>query len=148
MSIWVIDASVAAKWFLPPSHEPFVNEALLILDRYAKGQIKLIVPDLFWAEFGNIFWKAIRQGRCSKSVAEAALASLKARNLPTLSSFKLLDAAFKIATAFDRTVYDSLYVALALESKGQLITADEKLANALAANFPVKWLGAINVSNP
>jgi predicted nucleic acid-binding protein len=32
-------------------------------------------------------------------------------------------------------------VALALVSKANLITADERLANALAAHLPVKWLG-------
>ena len=35
-------------------------------------------------------------------------------------------------------------VALAVESRAQLITADEKLANALAAHLPVKWLGALS----
>ncbi len=44
---------------------------------------------------------------------------------------------------FDRTVYDSLYVALAVDSKAELVTVDEKLANALAARLPVKWLGAL-----
>ena len=44
---------------------------------------------------------------------------------------------------YSRTVYDALYVALAMKSKSQLVTADEKLANALAAHLPVKWLGAI-----
>ena len=43
----------------------------------------------------------------------------------------------------DRTVYDSLYVALAVQSKSVMITADERLANALAAKLPVKWLGAL-----
>jgi hypothetical protein len=30
-----------------------------------------------------------------------------------------------------------------MQSKSDLITADERLANALAARFPVKWLGAL-----
>jgi predicted nucleic acid-binding protein len=30
-----------------------------------------------------------------------------------------------------------------MQSKSELITADERLANALAARFPVKWLGAL-----
>jgi predicted nucleic acid-binding protein len=40
-----------------------------------------------------------------------------------------------IAFAYDRSVYDCLYVALAVQSKTDLITADERLANALAARF-------------
>jgi predicted nucleic acid-binding protein len=48
-----------------------------------------------------------------------------------------------IATAFDRTVYASLYVALAAHSNAQLVTADDPLANSLVAHFPVKWLGAV-----
>ena len=43
-----------------------------------------------------------------------------------------------------RAVYDCLYVALAVQSKSDLVTADERLANALAARFPVKWLGAFS----
>jgi predicted nucleic acid-binding protein len=78
-----------------------------------------------------------------EAAAEAALGLLEEGSLVTVSSLTLLDQAFGIANTFDRTVYDSLYVALALESKGELITADEKLANALAARLPVKWLGAI-----
>jgi len=143
VSTSVVDASVAAKWFLPAKQEPLVDEALLLLNAYSAGQIQFVVPDLFWAEFGNILWKAVRQGRCSKRAGETAIASLKQRNLPTVSSSALLDLAFRIATAFDRTVYDCLYIALAVESNSQFITADERLANSVAAHLPVKWLGAI-----
>ena len=34
------------------------------------------------------------------------------------------------------------YVALAITSGRPLLTADEKLANALAAHFPIRWLGS------
>lgn len=143
MSAWVLDASVAAKWFLPRAGEPLVDEALSLLRRYADGLVQFLVPDLFWAEFANVLWKAVRQGRWTRSAAEAALAGMRRRNLPTAPSLELVDEAFAIATVFERSVYDSLYVALAIRSRAQLITADERLANALAAHLPVKWLGSL-----
>jgi len=140
---YVIDASVAAKWFLPSTGETLTAEALELLKSYAGGGVRFLVPDLFWAEFGNVLWKAVRLKRLpAQSAAEALRATLE-RNFPTVSSHELLDAAFTIASAFDRTVYDALYVALALNSNSQLVTADERLANALAAHLPVKWLGAV-----
>ena len=142
MTTVVLDATIAAKWFLPPGDEPFLDEALDLLDRYTKGDLRFIVPDLFWPEFGNILWKAMREGRCSRESAESALGEMRNRKLPTFSSLELLDNAFAIAAQFGRTVYDSVYVALAISSKAHMVTADERLANALAAYFPVNWLGA------
>jgi predicted nucleic acid-binding protein len=143
VSLIVVDANVAAKWFLPANGERLADEAFALLDKYVKQEIRFIVPDLFWVEFANVIWKAVRLGRSPKVSAGAALVSLTQRDFPTVPSLKLLDSAFQIATAFERTVYDCLYVALAVHSDAQLITADERLANSLAARFPVRWLGAI-----
>ena len=142
MSRIVVDASVAAKWLLPGAHEPLADEASQLLAQYADGSIQLIVPDLFWAEMGNLLWKAVRLKRWTVSDAKIGLASLSEYRFTSIPNQSLLDIAFAIATAFDRTVYDSLYVALAVSAKFQFVTADEKLANALAAHLPVKWLGA------
>jgi len=114
-----------------------------LLAGYAQGRFRFAVPDLFWAECTNILWKAVRQGRWTRSAAEEAMLALKGRSLPTTSSLDLLEEAFSIAVTFDRTVYDSLYVELALRFKAELVTADERLANALAAHLPVKWLGSV-----
>lgn len=139
----VLDASVAAKWFLPAANEPLSDEAFALLKRYTDGQIRFLVPDLFWAEFGNVLWKAVRQERCIQSSAELAITGLQERALPTIPSSQLLPEAYKLAVLYNRTVYDSLYVVAALVSKAQFVTADERLANALAAHLPVKWLGSL-----
>ena len=56
----VLDASVAAKWAVPSANEPLTLESLRLLERYTAGEINFIVPDVFWAEVGNVFWKGVR----------------------------------------------------------------------------------------
>lgn len=143
VSTYILDASVAAKWFLPSAAETYVEQAVRILEGYASGRIQLLVPDLFWSEAGNIFWTAARLGRMSRKSAKEATASLLAQHIPTSPSFPLLQPAFDIATSFNRTVYDAVYVALAVSHNRTLLTADERLATSLSAYFPVRWLGSL-----
>jgi predicted nucleic acid-binding protein len=138
----VLDASVAIKWAIPSALEPLTDESVRLLKRYIDGEIEFMVPDIFWAELGNVLWKGARQRRWLRTEAEVVMNEMKARDFTTVSSQALLPEAMTIAFAHDRAVYDCLYVALAVQAKSELITADERLANALAARFPVKWLGA------
>lgn len=141
MTAYVLDASVAAKWFLPSSGEPFSSEARLILIEHTAARCRLLVPDLFWPEVGNIFWKAVRQGRVQQPISEKAILALEQSGLTTVACLPLLKDAMSIARAFNRSVYDAIYVSLAIAAKAPFITADERLANALAARFPIRWLG-------
>lgn len=143
MNAYVLDASVAAKWMLPSEGEELHAEALTWLTRFTGGQLSLIVPDLFWIEVASLLWRAVRSARITKQEAQFAMSGLRERGLGTISSAGLIDDAFEIAIAYQRTVYDCLYVALAKQQETYLITADQKLVNALAAHLPVKWLGAI-----
>ncbi len=143
MSNYILDASVAAKWFLPAVNETCVAQSVDILDGYSAGRIQLLVPDLFWSEIGNIFWKAARLGRMPLKSAKDAVSSLTERDIPTAPSMPLIKAAFDIASTFNRTVYDAVYVALAVTRNRLLITADERLATSLSAYFPVRWLGSL-----
>ena len=143
MSVYVLDASVAVKWFLPTHDEPFAAQARQLLQEWADEIVTLLVPDLFFAEVANVLWKAVRARRCSLQEAEFSLARLEAAAIPSLSSLKLLEQAFAIAARHGRSLYDSLYVAMAAKSNAQLITADEKLVNALAGHYSIRWLGAL-----
>jgi predicted nucleic acid-binding protein len=140
---FVADVSVSAKWILRGPEERLVAQARHFLLQLVNGDIEILVPDLFWVELGNVLWKAVLAGRCTKTLAESGLRDLKEEGLLTVPSHSFIEAALEIAIAFDRTVYDSVYIALARDRNAQLITADEKLANAVAAQFPVRWLGAL-----
>ncbi|HEX4643221.1 MAG TPA: type II toxin-antitoxin system VapC family toxin [Candidatus Acidoferrales bacterium] len=142
MNLVVVDASVGAKWFLPEKDETLTDKAVGLLERYDAAEIRFVVPDLFYVEIASAIWKAVRVGRVSRAFGDQALALLIHRQFPSVPSPKLLDRAFQIAADYRRTVYECLYVSLAIDSQATLITADERLANALAAHFPVKWLGA------
>jgi predicted nucleic acid-binding protein len=143
VSLIVVDASVAVKWFLPESGEPLADQAVTLLDRFDRKEIQFVVPDLFHVEIASAIWKAVRVGRVSRAFGDQTLALLTQCEFATVPSLNLLDGAFQIASDYGRTVYDSLYVALAVKTQSQLITADERLANSLAARFPVKWLGFV-----
>jgi predicted nucleic acid-binding protein len=143
VSLVVVDASVAVKWFLPENGEALVSQALALLYGYDKEEVRFVVPDLFYVETASAIWKAVRVGRIPRAFGDQALVLLAQRKFPTVPSLKLLDKGFQIATDHGRTVYDCLYVALAVQTNAQLVTADERLANSLAARYPVKWLGAV-----
>ena len=144
MTALVLDASVAVKWAMPSAGEPLTEESLRLFDRYRDGEVDFVVPDVFWTEVGNVLWKGARRQRWSWDEAERVVADFRARDFATVPSQVLLTEALGIALTYDRSVYDCLYTALAVKAKTYLITADERLANALAAHLPVKWLGAIS----
>ena len=139
----VVDASVAAKWVLPPADEELVPQALGLLAQYEHGLIQFVVPDLFWAELGNILWKAVRHGRFSAFEAAEAADAMSKRAFPTLLSREVLSRALQLAISTGRTCYDCVYIALALHIGSEFVTADQRLANAVAASLPVKWLGVM-----
>ena len=138
----VLDASVAIKWALPSAKEDLTSESVHLLSRYLNSEVEFIVPDVFWAEIGNILWKGVRRKRWPSTDAEQMALEFKSREFQTVPSQILLPEALKLAFMYDRNIYDCLYVALAVESHSELITADERLVNSMAAHFPVKWLGA------
>lgn len=129
MSDYVVDASVAAKWFFPEEH----SESCQILH---SGNCRLFAPELIWSEVGNIFWKRFRRSEITAEEASQLAADFSRMPIETDSTHGLLEAAVEIALATSITVYDAMYVSAAIRRQCQLITADEKLGLALA-NAPL-----------
>jgi predicted nucleic acid-binding protein len=140
---YLVDASVGAKWCLPAADEPYVQEAEDLLESFKLSQVRLFVPDLFWTEVANALWKSVRRKKLSLDRAIESFSILREAGIATLPTASLLPEALNIAALCDRTVYDSVYMVLAVQSSTEMVTADERLARALAAYLPVKWLGVM-----
>ncbi len=121
---YVIDASVAIKWYLPEEHSIHAARLPLLA-------VSLHCPDLLFAETGNILWKYVLRSECSYSRAVAILKEMQALSIKVWDTHKLAREAFDIACCTKRSFYDSLYVALAVKNDSRLVTADLKLYNAL-----------------
>ena len=135
----VVDASVAIKWYLPEIHA----EAA---DRLLRSGRQLIAPDLIFPEVGNIAWKQVRAAQMTEADAVAVVRSLSHLSLLIYPSQPLITSAVQIGCRTDRTAYDSLYLALAVQEQTVLVTADTRLYNALQ-NTPyapyVLWIEAV-----
>lgn len=120
----VVDAGVAAKWYLP---EVYGQQALLLLN----SSFQLLAPDLLYSEIGNHLWKRITRKELSQNKGLEILTALESVPFQIGESKSLMSVAFDIACHTQRTLYDSLYLALALTTKSRFVTADLKLFDAL-----------------
>lgn len=124
MNRFVVDASIVIKWFIPEIH---AKEAVRLLRKEAE----LLCPDLLLIEIGNVLWKKSRSGEVSIDVANQILIDMQALPLQIYGSEILLNDAWAIANQYDRTFYDSLYLALAKIEKCSFVSADFKLYSAI-----------------
>ena len=79
-----------------------------------------------------------------KTAAEA-IDWLQALGIQTSPTRLLIGDAFTLAVTFSRTVYDALYLALAIASGRPLLTADERLANAVGARVTLRTAKGIQM---
>ena len=129
----VVDASVAAKWFFPEVHSAAAS-------RLRRGTEPMIAPAHFDAEIANIFWKRVRMGQLQTEQALRALAGLPRVVDSGFGLPGLVGRAFDIAVRFDRSIDDSLYVALAVQEGCEFVTADRRLYNGLREALPQTML--------
>ncbi len=136
---WVVDASVAMKWFV---QEVDSDNALALLDQVGP----LAAPDLLLAEVLNGLWRLKRKGKITLLEPENILRTLRGSIGHWRGLHELADQAAAISALLDHPVYDCFYLALAQNEGIQLITADmrllERLQETRLANLAVdlgKW---------
>lgn len=132
----VVDASVAIKWFVPEIHSDAAARLL-------EPGLSLCAPDLILAELGNVVWKKKRRGELTPEKASEILMAFIRFDVDIQPSDRLVPAALMLASALDRTVYDTLYLTLAIARDGVLITADRRFHLAVTESGLGSYIGWI-----
>lgn len=123
----VLDTSVVAKWFLK---EPGSDKADRYLDELTDGYSHVVVPSLLFYELAAVFWEQ-RQHGLGDTEARSLWAGLRALPLTVVSWEQLLPRALGLAFRRGISPCDAIFVLLARDVGGDLITADSELYGAI-----------------
>jgi predicted nucleic acid-binding protein len=142
---YVLDASVIIKWFIP---EIYWEQAIL-LQNYP--DLSLHAPDFAQLEYTSILSKKVRRKELQLNEANQIQELLLQMPVQMYSWQDLLLEAGQLAHETYRSVYDCLYLVLAKQLKGKMVTADKKLYLALKdserwSDF-LLWIEDINIES-
>ena len=127
MSGFVLDAAVAVAWLLKDEDDPVADVAMSRLaTEFA------LVPQLWHLEVHNVLVVAERRGRLGATGLEGGLRRLGELPIRT-DTEPNLGTALALARRRRLTVYDALYLELALRADAPLATVDRALADAAVA---------------
>ena len=122
---FVIDASVAIKWFV---EEDLSEAAVRLLDR----EEPFCAPDLIVSEVANIAWKKAIRGEIGQEQASKIVDSIQDSSVTFHASVPLNARALEIALDLNHPVYDCLYIACAeAVGDGCMVTVDGRLCTTV-----------------
>ena len=133
----VVDASVVVKWFVSED-EDGVAQATALLAQHAEGEVRLVAPALIAHELMGVFVRRLR----GSQVLEALDAFFDAGVRLVAPDRELMARAAHLAQHCQLSAFDSAYAALADTLGCSLVTADRRLANALAGTVETRTTGA------
>jgi predicted nucleic acid-binding protein len=125
VSVFVVDASLVVKWFVPELHSAAARKWLDASHDY-------IAPDLVFPEAANALWKKVRRGELSPQDAQSLVNDISTIGIEAVSMRALVSDAHALAVATGITVYDATYLTLAVRLETQVITGDVKFPRKLA----------------
>ncbi len=137
----VVDASVAVKWEL--TDEQDVEQARLLLSRFAQGEVDLVAPQQILYEVPSAITVSTlgREPRLTQQDGQEAINDFLSIQLPTISDDQLIIQAYRLVHQFTIAFYDALYLALAHRLNYKFITADSRLYRRISQLPDVVWLG-------
>lgn len=135
----VVDASVVLKWAIAePGHE----RAREILEKFVFGETHLIAPRTLPDEIYSALTKRVRMKLMSVGEAQLACAHIQRYSPAVLEGAHFAGSAFDLSLEHQVNYWDALYLALAIEYRCDLVTADARFYRSAVKHYPyVRLLG-------
>jgi len=127
MSAPVLDCSVVCAWLLADESAPGADAILQRVD--GRGGA---APGIWWAELRNVLIMAEQRRRIAPPQTRAALANIQALGI-VLDHAAESETVMRLAREHRISVYDALYLELAIREQRPLATLDRALAKAAMA---------------
>ena len=127
----VLDASVAVKWLL--TDEEDTAAAVGLLRRQREGGLRLLAPRQIEVEVANALRKAALAGRIATSEAGTGgdrWLTIASTSLHLVENRRLLRPALRESLRWGVSLFDALYVSLAVIAGTHLVTGDRRLLRA------------------
>lgn len=118
--IVIPDASVLLKWAFRAPDESDRDNALTLLHAWLENKVDILLPKLWSFEVGNVLM--LKKPDEASDIMEILLGYDFAE---TDMSIELCRGTFALMRKYHVTFYDAVYHALAVMTKGILLTADE-----------------------
>ena len=128
---YVLDASVAAKWFTRHD-EPQRHKAVALRSLHQSGRTKLVIPEFALLEILNAVKYSERAEEADAANALGLLEKLRLEVVPL--DWDLLRKATAIAWAYRIALYDAAYVAVAERLGFPFLTADDAMTKKMAGH--------------
>jgi len=98
-----------------------------------QGKHLALAPELLVAETANVLLKKQKQGELTDHEAKGIIDDILAMPIRLMPHGPLAPAALDIALRHHLTVYDALYIAVAMEQGAVVFTADASIKKTAAA---------------
>lgn len=133
----LVDASVVVKWALD---EPGRRKSLALLDAYEADQVDLIAPRVLPEEVASALSKRCRRRLMTRAQAETAFQFIEQRMPFLIHDARLVNEALSLSIQRHLSVWDCLYLALAIRYRCDLVTADQRFHRAVKPHYPFVML--------
>jgi predicted nucleic acid-binding protein len=131
MTTVVVDSSIVIKWFVPETDRQL---ARVLHDRMVDSGWRLFAPNMLLVEVANLLWK--NRYRHSEEEALSLIHAVESSGIEFVATESLVAGAHRVARLHNRSVYDTLYIALAHEHNCDYVTADERLFKVMETVEP------------